>query len=353
MPGARMAVRDALERVLLSVRAEHAPDRRTALFDVDIFEDGPALTVAGVTSEPAAAQALARRLGTLSADGPLRVEIRLLPLHDAERPHAVCTAAVAPMCSGPLPSDSPVSQALLGHRLHVLREDGRWLHCRSGDGYLGWIHRGYLRLLTESEARDWESAHGGRRCISLGATVLAEDSSPMLPLPWGSRVVADGEGRVRLPDGRGGRVEGEMVSEEERVSRFPLRADAVVRTALGWMGAPYVWGGLTFSGVDCSGLVQLVFRMHGLELPRDSDQQAATGDAIAAADLAAFRAGDLLFFAEHSARVSHVAISLGGSRIVHAALGSGGVTIDDLEGDSDRERELRRMMVAARRVVPV
>lgn len=346
-----MAVRESVERVLLSVRGELAPDPRTALFDVGIFEDGPALTVAGITSEPGAAEALARRLGTLATDVPLRVEIRLLPLPDAERAHAVCTAAVAPMCAGPLPSDAPLSQALLGHRLHVLREDGPWLHCRSGDGYLGWIHRGYLRLLTESEARKWESGEGGRRYTSLGARAVADDGSPLVPLPWGSRVVGDGRGGVRLPDGREGRVEGELVSEEERGTRFPLRSEAIVRTALEWIGAPYVWGGLTMAGVDCSGLVQLVFRMHGLELPRDSDQQAGRGEALGADDPSVFLPGDLIFFAERSARISHVAISMGGSRIVHAALGSGGVTVDDLAGGSDRERELRRLVVGARRVV--
>ena len=341
-----------IERILLAVRQEHASDQRTAVFDVELFEDGPSLVVTGVTSEPAALEALNRRLGTYAGDLPIRVDVRLLPLPDAERPHAVCGAAVAPMTSGPTASDVVVSQALLGHRMMVLREHGRWVQCRASYGYLGWIHRGYLVRLTEAEARNWDAGEGGSRSVSLGARALANDGSVVLPLPWGSRLVGLPDGEVRLPDGRRLRVEGEVLTEEERAGRFPPRGEAVVATALDWMGAPYVWGGLTRLGVDCSGLVQLVFRMHGLELPRDSDQQAEAGVAVeAGAELDGLLPGDLVFFAEESTRISHVAISLGGSRIVHASIGSGGVTIDDLAGESSRELELRRLMAGTRRLL--
>ena len=61
---------------------------------------------------------------------------------------------------------------LLGHRLLVLREHGRWLHCRSWDGYLGWVHRGYLMRVSEGEARGWESGVDGELCLSLGVKML-------------------------------------------------------------------------------------------------------------------------------------------------------------------------------------
>lgn len=344
---------DAIESILLAVRREYAPDPRTAIFEVELSSDGPALSVTGVTSERPAMEALSRRIGAYPGDLPIRVDLRLLPLADADRPHAVCSAAVAPMSSGPTASEALVSQALLGHRMTVLREQGRWLQCRTADGYLGWIHRGYLARQTEAEARRWEAAEGGSRCISLGARAIGEDGRPLLPLPWGSRVIALADGRVRLPDGREAQVRGEVVREEERARRFSPRGDAVVATALEWMGSPYLWGGLTMCGVDCSALVQIVFRMHGVELPRDSDQQAELGEPVPiSGELDALRPGDLVFFAEQSTRISHVGISLGGSRIVHASLGSGGVTIEDLAGTSARERELRGLMTNARRLLP-
>jgi cell wall-associated NlpC family hydrolase len=92
--------------------------------------------------------------------------------------------------------------------------------------------------------------------------------------------------------------------------------------------------------------------MHGIALPRDSDLQARTGAGIAV-DLAhsSLRAGDLLYFAESGDRVTHVAVSLGGSHIIHSALGNGGVDLNDLAGGLPIEQRLNAMFVSARRML--
>lgn len=344
---------ERIEAILAAVRGEHAHDPRATIFDVEIFEDSDGLVVAGVTSEPAAAERLQRRLGVLGTRRPIRVEVVRLPVPDEDLPHAICTSSVAPMLSGPFVSDPHVSQTVLGHRLLVYRERGRWLQCRAPDGYLGWIHCGYLRRVDEIEARRWESGEEGEVCVSLGARAVDEEGEVLARLPWGARVVGLGDGRVRLPDGTLGYVEGQLVSESERPRKYPLRGNAVVATASRWMGAPYVWGGVTRSGVDCSGFTQAVYGTHGLQLPRDSDQQAALGEAVdPGEDFAALRPGDLVYFAEESARISHVAMSMGGAAILHAAIGNGGVGPNDLTGNKGFEREMRRLFVCARRLVP-
>jgi hypothetical protein len=341
-----------IRRMIDEVQREHARDPRLSVFEVDVVEDGAGLALLGVTSEPAAAEALHRRIGVLGG-APIRDEVERLPAGDAaERPYALVRSAAAPFLASPLVSAPIVSQAVLGQRLAVLRYAGRWAHCRSEDGYLGWVHRGYLQRMTEAEATEWEVGSGGELCFSLGALVRGEDDEVLAQLPWGARVVREADGSVRLPDGGRGSVAGEVVPVAELPVRFPAEGGALVGTAAHWIAAPYLWGGITPAGVDCSGLAQAVYRAHGFLLPRDSDLQAMAGVEVdPGPDFAALLPGDLLFFAEEADRVTHVALSRGGSRIIHASLGNGGVRRNDLLGGTRYEEELRRLFVTARRFV--
>lgn len=343
---------EKIYEIIEEIRDEHVPDPRIAVFEVDVLAEESTLVLFGATSVPAAMEALRARLAELEGGYEIRDTLIRLPVErDGGAAHALVTAATAPMLAGPLISESHLSQVLLGQRVLVLREHGRWLHCRSSDGYLGWIHRGYVRRVGETEARAWEMGAEAPIHVSLGAAVLDGDGGVRFRLPWGARVGVRGR-TAHLPDGETGRVEGDIVPAAELSLRFPLRGAPVVATAVSWTGAPYLWGGTTPWGVDCSGLAQAVYRTHGFELPRDSDQQAAAGEAVASeGDLDHLLPGDLLFFAEQEDRISHVAISMGGSRIVHSAVGNGGVRENDLAGGSPYERELRSLLVAVRRVI--
>ena len=105
-------------------------------------------------------------------------------------------------------------------------------------------------------------------------------------------------------------------------------------------------------GVDCSGLVQGVWKLHGRLIPRDSDQQSRFGEEVdPGPEFENLLPGDLCFFAEDPGRVTHVVMSTGGPKIIHASLGNGGVARNDLMGRRSYERELRRLFHNARRVV--
>lgn len=345
-----MTLQNRVMSLIEEVRREHAPDPRLSVFEIDVEQDGNRLALEGAVSESAAAESLHRRLATL--DGAIRVVDRIIRLPDGieqDRAHALVTAAVAPMLAGPAVVESHVSQALLGHRLVVLRRSGRWLQCRAQDGYLGWVHRGYLHRVDESAARAWEMGTAGVACMSLGGHVVAPDGDVLARLPWGARLILD-DGRAVLPDGSAGPFVGEILPLAEQESRYPANGAAIVQTAARWMGAPYLWGGTTPAGVDCSGLAQAVFRTHGRELPRDSDQQADVGTPVdPGRDFENLQAGDLLFFAEEPDRITHVTVSVGGPEIIHSSLGNGGVRRNSLVGSLPFEQDLRRIYVCARR----
>ena len=114
-----------------------------------------------------------------------------------------------------------------------------------------------------------------------------------------------------------------------------------------FLGAPYLWGGRTPSGVDCSGLTQMLFMLMGIYLPRDAAQQAEEGDTVELLDLA--EPGDLAFFDNAEGRIVHVGIVLPERRILHA---SGRVRIDmlDQEGifNSEEKRYTHKLRLVKR-----
>jgi len=124
-------------------------------------------------------------------------------------------------------------------------------------------------------------------------------------------------------------------------------ASRVLRTAGDYVGVPYVWGGNTPKGFDCSGFTKYVFAKYGVTLPRTSREQVRAGTGVAA-DFRALRPGDLMLFAEPGEAISHVAIYAGNGRIIHASSSNGGVGYTDLNSGGDW---FVAYFVAARRVL--
>lgn len=145
---------------------------------------------------------------------------------------------------------------------------------------------------------------------------------------------------------------GEVVEQPQLPVKFPRTALAITRSAKEYFeGAPYIWGGITPWGADCSGFVQSVFGLHGVELPRDATLQAEIGDEVVNA--ATMEAGDLAFFSEGSqGEVSHVALALGGNRVAHVALGRAGFAVENLGDRRDPfAKQLAERLVRVRRVL--
>jgi hypothetical protein len=247
---------------------------------------------------------------------------------------ATVRASIAPMHAEARVSSVQISQRLAGHPVEVLHADGDWMHVRGADGYEGWMHRGYLDLTPPSVAADARrlslgcgvcDAAGRRRALPLGAWLSANEQ-----LESGSAIAASAMREV-----------------------FPRDAARIAATAVDrFAGAPYQWGGVSPWGADCSGIVQTVFWLHGVSLPRDAWQQAELG-VDAGRDFRRWTPADLAFFSERADhRITHVGIALGDAGMVHLALGRGGYAVERLDASDDPYvTALSTRFVVARRVL--
>lgn len=253
-------------------------------------------------------------------------------MHD-DTPHATVRTPVAPVFADARVASAQISQLVAGRRLALLEERDDWYRVRGPDEYEGWVHRGYLEhdadyhttLDRVSLGCVTLDAHGARRAMPLGALLEPEE------------VIESGE----------------AVAVAARATRFPTNAAAITQSALDYFeGTSYLWGGITPWGADCSGLVQSVFSLHGVQLRRDAWQQAQQGEP-GPDDLLDAEAGDLLFFSDRvDGHITHVAISLGSRRLVHLALGRGGYAVEQLADERDSYvRKLRERFVHTRRVL--
>ena len=327
---------DKVERAVDDIRRKWVPDQRLGVFEVSLLPKG----VAGLTSSRDARDALRR----LAGDEGLVDQVTLLPNETVAEAAAIVTAAIAPLLREPQLTAARVSEVLHGETLDVLERREEWLRVRAPDGYVAWLPAGYVATGPVDWAADWSARATAR---SLSADIVTAEGRRRLPT--GGRVALK-RGVVELADGGRGAVAAGSVRREQEL-RVEARHLALPELAQKWYGgAPYLWGGRTEWGIDCSGLAQAVYGARGVQLPRDSDQQFAQGREIPIrSDGAGYEAGDLLFFTERG-RVSHVALWAGAGRIVHSALSRGGVGGDHLLGDEPRMRRLLANLVGVRRL---
>jgi len=346
---------EAIEKLIEAVRAAHHLDPRSSVFDIRALRRSSTLELIGHTTENAALQDLVARAGRLDGITDVIDSVVRLPIGtESGESHGVVRAALAPVYAEPAVPAPQLTQLVLGSRVDLLAENGDWWRIRAEDGYIGWVHRGYVMSGSAEWAQAWERGVGGEPAVSLGAELVDEDDTVFARLPWGARITRLSHDVYELPDGRRGRlVNGEAVPVDRLFDRFPPRGDSVARTARRWLGSPYLWGGVAMGGVDCSGFTQAVCWMHGIAMPRDSDMQARMGVEIdPGAGFTELRPGDLLFFAEQGTTVSHVAIALHDGHIIHASIRNGGVALNSMSGELPYEAWLRSIFVTARRVLP-
>ncbi|MBA3343336.1 MAG: C40 family peptidase [Gemmatimonadaceae bacterium] len=244
---------------------------------------------------------------------------------------------IAPLLREPRASATQESQVLYGHVVELLAAEGPWQRVRCADGYEGWMHEGYTVAAEVGETAEGGWATPGELSLGCG---LRDSAGATMDLPLGAVIR---EGRC---------VSGRAMELAARRDVFPREADAIVASAMGlFQGTYYQWGGITPWGADCSGFVQSVFALHGVPLLRDAYQQATQGVHVDGG-VEAIHPADLLFFSERADdHITHVALVISSSRIVHVAVGRGGHCVDRLSSPDDYVAALMGRFRFARRII--
>ena len=310
-------------------------DRRTSVFDIEIERlQNSSLTLSGRLLNESQLEALARHFANWKLDtGSIRILLR----GDLPRMHVATNLAglyEKPTFGMPLSSE-----LAYGTEVEILDEEGKWFFTRQNDGYLGWAYKAYLTegLATQAthlvlapsyELRaqpDLESEIVTR--LLSGTGVAVEETRG----EW-TRVAANKTGWIPATLLRPIRGIPESVAEKRQT---------IMKDSARMIGVPYLWGGISGNGIDCSGLARLLHKWVGVAIPRDADMQHAHARPVEPP----FEVGDLLFFRESGSerQITHVGVSLGGWTMIHASRGRNGVYIDDVQ----QREPLKQIFVSA------
>ncbi len=245
-----------------------------------------------------------------------------------ELTYAICRLAVAPLRASASDRAEIVSQLLFGDHVIVINQDGQWYKVRNVyDGYEGWVDFKQLAPLSESQ---FEQLTGSRYLAPAElANVVMDDAGSKYFLSPGSHLPLYKDGACYL-----GNTKYRVMFHPREMMPNP---EQLIDTALFFQNVPYLWGGKTLFGIDCSGFTQTVFRLHGIALLRDAWQQSEQGAAVDF--LPEVKTGDVAFFDNAEGRIIHVGIMLSDSEIIHA---SGKVRIDRMDQEGIYNDELGR-----------
>jgi cell wall-associated NlpC family hydrolase len=239
-------------------------------------------------------------------------------------PAGVIVRPVANLYSAPASDSDVVSQAIYGSGVVLIEERDGWLKVQTPDRYSGWTPSTAVKRLGEHE-KPYAADGIVAQVDSLFANLYLEPDvtrrQPLLTVPFETRleVISQPEEEdrrwigVRLPDGAEVWVQrGDVV-----LNPGPLDIGDVIALSKRFLGLPYLWGGSSSFGYDCSGYTQMLYRRLGVNIPRDSGPQAGW-EGFARVERAELEPGDLVFFGKPGGKITHTGMYIGGGEFIHA-----------------------------------
>lgn len=334
------------------------PDLREGIFEAELLSDGTDLILKGETNVPEAKEGI---VNFMEQKKVIFID-SLLVLPDTSAVKDQWGLVDVSVCNIRLFSSfeaEMVSQATMGTPVKILKKEGDWYLVQTPDMYLGWVDIEAIESKSNGEFAQWKSSS---RLFYIGKTgdIYADQS--------GSKVISDIVAgcivevtdiqediyMVKLPDGRKGFIPREkVILLDQLLADTYLNRENLVATAESFMGIPYLWGGTSSKGFDCSGFVKTVYFLNGLILSRDASQQFQNGIRIRRAGFPdSLRNGDLLFFgsSRHGRPwATHVGMYIGDTEFIHA---SGMVKINSLDSTRANFSRFRRdSFIGVRRII--
>jgi cell wall-associated NlpC family hydrolase len=256
--------------------------------------------------------------------------------------NGICYLSVIPVRENPSDKSQMTSQLLYGETVEIDDVFKNWYYVRSfHDGYKGWIDKNQIKLMTRDDYGKYSSA---AKTAVLSRTALVKDNKDnYILLSFGTGLLKKGE---QKPSGFDVEiVDGDIAEADAAAFNFK----DLKKFALMFKNVPYLWGGRSFFGVDCSGFIQLLFMTAGYNLPRDSKDQVKSGDDVYLFEEA--RPGDLLFFGHEENQITHVGMLLEKDKIIHASgkvridrVDHYGIYNDDIDNYTHKLRAIQRIL---------
>ncbi len=211
----------------------------------------------------------------------------------------ICNVSIAPMRAEGSDKSEIVSQLLYGESADILEVKDNWTKIKTHyDNYEAWMDTKQISPVSDE--------------------FLSSRKVNLVKEPFQSAMLENGRTLVSI----GSEVSFDPISP----TRGADLSESIVNCAKEFLNVPYLWGGKSFFGIDCSGFTQIIYKIHGIKIPRDTYQQAEIGDALTFIEEA--KPGDLAFFENSEGRIHHVGIILADQKIIHA---HGKVRIDSLD----------------------
>ena len=313
------------------IASEFVPDSRVALFEVEATSKENVIILTGETN---LADAKSTLLDSLSNKNiPYEDNINVLPANDLDgNIYALVNNSAANLRSEPKHSAQLATQAILGMPLRVLKKQGSWYLVQTPEDYLSWVDGGGIKRMNEKSYKEWS---GSEKIIYLDTYGFSyadtnRSSDKVSDLVAGSilKVIGSTQSfyKVSYPDGRIGFIhksESRLLADWE--INITATHESLVEAAKTMIGAPYLWGGTSTKGMDCSGFTKTIYFMNGQIIPRDASQQVKAGELVDTdKNWDKLEVGDLLFFGREatetrSRAVTHVGMWIGDNQFIHSA----------------------------------